>query len=133
MKKMCQRVSNGFTLIEVLVVIAVIGVLAGVAVSAFTDLTERTRKEVINQNAQSLATTFSCALAAGATFQVYDKNSVIDALTNPAGVHGRGQFAAVVFRCPMGPSEIADLKNSTTLESDGSAEGFKIVYTGPVE
>ena len=121
---------KGFSLVELLVVIAVIGVIAAIAIPAMSGIFSKSRKGVINQNAQNLATVFAGARAAGATFDNYDKDTIIDALTSPAGVNGKGKMETVVFKLPMAPQDVADVKNSIDLVPQGTGEDFMLVYTG---
>lgn len=122
---------SGFSLVELLVAIAVIGVLAALAIPAMSGIFNRGRESAINQNAQNLATMFSAARAAGATFPSYDKDTVIDTLTGPAGVQGSGTMANVVFRLPLGTEQITAVKSSTQLEPFGTGQDFVLLYTGP--
>lgn len=122
---------RGFSLVELLVVIAVIGVIAAIAIPAMSGIYGTSNRAKVRQNAQSLASMFASARASGATFVSYDKDTVIDALTSPAGVSGKGKLASVVFKLPMDAVEAAAVKNSTNLESDGSGEDFRLIFTGP--
>ena len=122
---------KGFSLVELLVVIAVVGVIASIAVQAMGGFFGTTKRTKVRQNTQTLAWVFANARACGATFASYDKDSVIDALTSPAGVSGKGKLSTVVFKLPMDAVEVAAVKNSTNLESDGSGEDFRLIFTGP--
>ena len=121
---------KGFSLAELLVVIAVIGVIAAIAVEAIGGFFGVGKRTKIRQNTQTLAWVFANARASGATFVIYSKDSVIDALTSPDGVHGRGSMASVLFRVSMNPAEVLEVKNAASLVEDGSGEDFRLIFTG---
>ncbi|MES2469193.1 MAG: prepilin-type N-terminal cleavage/methylation domain-containing protein [Verrucomicrobiota bacterium] len=121
---------KGFSLVELLVVIAVVGVIASIAVQAMGGFFGTTKRTKVRQNTQTLAWVFANARACGATFVSYDKDSVIDALTGPSGVNGRGSMASVFFKVSMNAEEIAEVKNATSLVEDGSGEDFRLIFTG---
>lgn len=122
--------NKGFSLVELLVVIAVIGVIASIAVQAIGGFFGVTNRTKIRQNTQTLAWVFANARASGATFASYDKDSVIDALTGPSGVNGRGSMASVFFKVSMNPAEVLEVKNAASLVEAGSGEDFRLIFTG---
>ncbi len=54
MKKILRRKANGFTLIELVIVIAVLGILAGLAISRYMDMMEETRGAVVLANMRTI-------------------------------------------------------------------------------
>lgn len=52
--KLAKRSENGFTLIEVMIVVALIAILAAIAVPAFTDQMQRSRRSQAIQGLQSI-------------------------------------------------------------------------------
>jgi prepilin-type N-terminal cleavage/methylation domain-containing protein len=58
MKKILKGRSKGFTLIELVVVIAILGILAGLAISRFTDFQEEARGATVLANMRTIE---SCA------------------------------------------------------------------------
>ena len=58
MTKLSHRHSKGFTLIELVVVIAVLGILAGLVISRYIDMTEETRGATVLANMRTIE---SCA------------------------------------------------------------------------
>lgn len=56
MKKLRRNRKKGFTLIELIVVIAILGILAAILIPQFTGLQERARENAILAEARSIAT-----------------------------------------------------------------------------
>ena len=50
MKKLKKNIQKGFSLVELLVVVAIIGVLAGVGIVGYQDYVDSSRKKVAEQN-----------------------------------------------------------------------------------
>jgi prepilin-type N-terminal cleavage/methylation domain-containing protein len=99
--------SQGFSLMEMLIVIAIIGIIANIAVIAFGTVSTTATEMKDRRNAQEIATIASVARAAGADFVVpSDKAATVENLaagTTPS----RGIFKGRRFALPsMGATEI---------------------------
>ena len=93
-----KNVKAGFSLVEMLVVIAVIGIIAAIAVPTIGSITAQANTNKAKRNAQNLASVFSSAIAAGATITGTDAAGVVGQLI--AGVNGADSFATTNFQVP---------------------------------
>ena len=84
MTSMKQPAQGGFTLIELMIVVAIIGILAAVAIPAYTDYTVKAKVANIQAAADSVKTAVAlCAQEAGGVLDDCDagKNGVPAAIT----------------------------------------------------
>ena len=72
-----QRMS-GFSLIEMLVVVSVIGVIAGIAVPMLTDVSEQASSKRAVRNAQLISSMYSAAVSAGADIEGSTAKDIAD-------------------------------------------------------
>jgi len=93
-----KNVKAGFSLVEMLVVIAVIGIIAAIAVPTIGSITAQANKNKAKRNAQNLASVYSAALAAGATISGATDTAICDLLI--VGVTGADAFAGTYFQVP---------------------------------
>ncbi len=93
----------GFSLVEMLVVIAIIGIIAAIAIPNIGNLNESARDAAAKRNAQSVASVLNAAVAAGAD---------ISSLTTPAS--------------------IIDLAEAGVSPADGAFQG-KTFTSGPID
>lgn len=103
MKNLKKNIKKGFSLVELLVVIAVIGVIAAIAIPAMSNIFENSRTAKARRNAQNLASTYAAARAAGATFTAATTADALSALNT--GVVGSGQFATTTFQVTLDADE----------------------------
>jgi prepilin-type N-terminal cleavage/methylation domain-containing protein len=103
-----RKSATGFTLVELLVVVAVIGVLAAMAVAIFANTTHSAEMAKNRRNAQTITHVYGAAVAAGATVSTDSVGAIIDSLQ--AGVTGVGQFSTTTFRIDLSDTEQSALE-----------------------
>ena len=129
MKSLSKHQPNdGFSLVELLVVIAVIGVIAAIAIPAMSGIFENSGNAKARRNAQSIASMYSSLRAAGASVASPDATTIAEALTG-AGVNGTAgtAFSTTKFRVPMGTAERDLAVGMLTYETNGDV----LVVTQP--
>ena len=69
-----KRAKNGFTMIELMVVVAIIGVLSAVALPALTQAQDRAKSSAAKQEAVNTAKTYTIALIGGDATEIAGAN-----------------------------------------------------------
>ena len=96
---------RAFSLVELLIVIAVIGVIASIAIPAMSGLYGKSDAAKVKRNAQEIASTFASAKAAGNALVFVNKADAIASVTEAPGLNGKGVFATSSFSSPMSGSD----------------------------
>jgi prepilin-type N-terminal cleavage/methylation domain-containing protein len=100
LKKMTKK---GFSLVELLVVIAVIGIMAAIAIPIISNINQNATIAKNKRNAQNIANVYGAAVAAGATIDTSTVTSIINALQT--GASGTGQFSSTTFKVNISDDE----------------------------
>ncbi|MDF1755862.1 MAG: prepilin-type N-terminal cleavage/methylation domain-containing protein [Verrucomicrobiales bacterium] len=101
MKNTKKALNKGFSLVEMLVVIAVIGIIAAIAVPNIGKINDSAKESKNRRNAQSIASVFASAQAAGLNFYVdADKDATVAAIVTGGTVTDEGPFKGTFFGVP---------------------------------
>ena len=97
-----KNVKAGFSLVEMLVVIAVIGIIAAIAVPTIGNITEQANNSKAKRNAQNLASVCASAVAAGADLGTSTNvSSIVNQLVSPGLTGSKDSgFDSTVFKVP---------------------------------
>lgn len=99
-----KRFAGGFSLVEMLVVIAVIGIIAAIAVPNIGRINDSAKDATYRRNAQNLASVFASAQAAGHDFSnggALNRTEIIEAMIAGATINDAGSpFNGTYFGVP---------------------------------
>jgi len=97
-----KSLKAGFSLVEMLVVIAVIGIIAAIAVPNIGRINDSAKEAVARRNAQNIASVFASAQAAGLRFGGASTKAtdIAKAIVTGAKVTEKGPFENTWFGVP---------------------------------
>jgi len=126
------RARKGFSLVELLVVIAVIGIIAAIAIPNIAGITGQAGTAKTQRNAQSIASVFASARAAGNTATYSATSDAIDAVTTGITINS-GTFSGSVYKVPISTTEANAVKNASPalLNQTGSGGTSSLEYVTP--
>jgi len=129
MKKMNNKRQQGFTLIELMIVIAIVGILAAIALPAYQDYTVRARMSEVLATAAEAKTTISEVVAArGAMPTNADAAGILQ-----TGFGARSYVASATFDGTADPvgTYTLNVSNGTVAQQQlGDAANMVITLTG---
>ena len=120
MKRSLRTVQKGFTLIELMIVVAIIGILAAIALPAYSDYTKRAKVSEIILAASSARTTVAENVASNATTTTMPTSVAVSSSTSK-------YVASVAYA-----SGVITATASTGGTGDTDIDGKTITLTGSI-
>ena len=116
---MKRQVQQGFTLIELMIVVAIIGILAAVALPAYQDYTKRAKVTEIILAASACRTTIS---------EVYQTGTLSTVAANAWGCESASQTSKYVAQVATDVNGVVTVKAGTGIDTNG-VDGKSITLT----
>ena len=124
-----RSTGGGFSLVELIICVSIIGLIVAMAIPSVAGIVDSSTSAKSQRQAQIIAQTYASACAAGAVFANSQPETVIEALTQTAGVRGKGIFADLVFTVTMTAAEKSDVVRSKALVTHSLPDGTtQLVY-----
>jgi len=112
-----RRPRHAFSLVELLIVIGVIGIMAGISIPIMNPVRQNARVNKSLKNAQALAATAGAAQAAGAVLNLASLDAAVAQLKD--GVQGNGTFGTSTFRvAPFSAEEIEEFRDFLSIDNN---------------
>ncbi len=120
---------QAFSLVELLVVIAVIGIMAGIAIPMISNINANSAKAKDKRNAQNICSVYGAARSAGAAFSSTTKEGIVGELAQ--GISGGGSFGSNRFQLNVSAGERAAALAYCTYDSSDEIMSYEPAGAAP--
>jgi type IV pilus assembly protein PilA len=122
-----KKVQQGFTLIELMIVVAIIGILAAVAIPAYSDYTKKAKFTEVIQATQSVKTAVELCAADGGSTTIAGCGQGSGGVPATLGVSGGG-VAAGKYVAYVTTADNGTITAQAIAAVDGSTTGTGAIY-----
>ena len=131
MKKMTQQSQKGFTLIELMIVVAIIGILAAVALPAYQQYSDKARytEVVMASNAVKTAVEVCAQVEGGLTNCTQGTKSVPADVTTAAGIVGKVEWDAAAGTITVTPVATGGIAATSTYVLSANYANGRITWS----
>ncbi len=131
-----KQIQKGFTLIELMIVVAIIGILAAVAIPAYQDYTVKAKLQEMTSLASPAMTAVGVACSEGNLFPgglTIDNNSAAPTgvgLATPASITGKYTTSVTVASTSPTSATVTAVISNVNIATSVIPAGAAIVWTG---